>query len=121
MVGYPTSLLSLWSHCPESLTQELGAMKPKQPRVRLQSDRGQGPNCVGTGHPLLMGTPFTSEPHCLGENSLQGHPGHDDRITDGETEAWTGKADPGSADGLNPKEFEGGHFVCPKLLTCQTG
>lgn len=50
-------------------------MKPKQPRVRLQSDWGQGPNYVGMGHPLLMGAPFTSEPHCLGENSLQGHSG----------------------------------------------
>lgn len=50
---------------------------------------------MGTGHPLLMDTPFTSEPHCLGEDSLQGHPGHHDWITDGETEAQTREADPG--------------------------
>lgn len=54
-----------------------------------------------------MGTPFMSEPHCLGEDSFQGHPGHDDQITDGETEACTGEADPGFADGSSPKESEG--------------
>lgn len=67
--GYPTLLLSPWSHCPEAPTHELGAVKPKLAGVQIQSDRGQGPNCVGTGYPLLMGTPFTSEPHCLGEDS----------------------------------------------------
>lgn len=85
--GYPTSSLGPGSHCPEALTQELGAVKPKLAGVQLQSDQCQGPNCVGTRHPLLMGTPFTSEPHCLGEESSQGHPDHDDQITDGETEA----------------------------------
>lgn len=67
-----------------------------------------------------MGTPFTSEPHCLGEDSWQGHLGYDDRITDGETEAQTGEADPNSADGMRPNKFEGGYFVYPELLACQT-
>lgn len=57
------------SHCPEAPTHELGAMKPKPAGVQIESDRGQGPNCVGMEYPLLMGTPFTSEPHCLGEDS----------------------------------------------------
>lgn len=86
----PTSSLGLWGHCPGAPTHELGAVKPKLARVRLQCDRGQGPNCVVTGHPLLMATPFTREPHCLGEDSLQSHLGHHDQITDGETEAQTG-------------------------------
>lgn len=69
----------------------LGAVKPKLPRVWLQSDRGQGSNYVGTGHPLLMGTPFMSEPHCLGEDSSQGHPGHHYRITDGKLRLEQGR------------------------------
>lgn len=92
--GYPTSSLGPGSHCPEALTQELGAVKPKLAGVRLQSDRGQGPNCVGNGHPLLMGTPFTSEPHCLGKDSSQGHPGYDDRITDGKLRLRQGRLTP---------------------------
>lgn len=52
---------------------------------------------VGTGYPLLMGTPFSSEPHCLGEDSSQGRPGHRDQMTPGETEARTGEAEPSAA------------------------
>lgn len=89
--GYPTSSLSPRSHCPEAPTHELGAVKPKLAGVQPQRDRGQGPSRVGTGHPLLMGTPFASEPHCLSEDSSQGHTGHCDRITDGETEAQAGR------------------------------
>ena len=48
---------------------------------------------MGAGHPLLMGTTSTSKPHCLGEDSSQGHPDHHDLFTDGETEAHTGEAD----------------------------
>ena len=40
-----------------------------------------------------MGTTSTSKPHCLGEDSSQGHPDHHDLFTDGETEAHTGEAD----------------------------
>lgn len=38
-----------------------------------------------------MGTPFMSEPHCLGEDSSQGHPGHHDRITDGKLRLEQGR------------------------------
>ena len=113
--GYPVSSTGPWCHCPEALTQELGAVKPKLARVRLQSDRGPGPNCVGMGHPLLMGTPFTSEPHCLGKDSSQGHPGHDDRITDGETEAQKGEVDPALQIGQIPRSVRADILSIPSF------
>lgn len=93
----------------------LGTVKPKLPGVWLQRDGGQGSNYVGTGHPLLMGTPFMSEPHCLGEGSWQGHPGHRYRITDGKLRLGQGRLTLALLMGQVPRSLRAGMSSVPSF------